>query len=131
MKGKVRWIEDMKFSGECDDKSVEIGCENLSPMEMMLLSVAGCTAYDVVDILKKSREPIEELEVEIYGERREEYPKYFTKITLNYKFRGKLDSEKIIRAIKLSHDKYCSALAQMKIGGVKIEWSYEVLESSK
>jgi len=130
MKAKVKWIEDMKFSGECDGKSIVIDSENLTPMQMMLLSVVGCTSYDIIDILKKSREPIEELEVEITGERREEYPKYFTKITLNYKFRGKLNNEKILRAIKLSQDKYCSALAQMKIGGVKIEWGYEILESS-
>ena len=130
MKAKVKWIEDMKFSGECNDKSIVMCGENLTPMEMMLLSVAGCTAYDIIDILKKSREPIEGLEVEITGERREEYPRYFTKIILNYKFRGKLDSEKIIRAIKLSQDKYCSALGQMKIGGVKVEWDYKILESS-
>jgi len=130
MKAKVKWIEDMKFSGECDGKSIVIDSENLTPMQMMLLSVVGCTSYDIIDILKKSREPIEELEVEITGERREEYPKYFTKITLNYKFRGKLNNEKVLRAIKLSQDKYCSALAQMKIGGVKIEWGYEILESS-
>lgn len=130
MKGKVKWIKDMKFSGECDNKSVEIGDENLTPMQMMLLSVAGCTSYDIVHVLKKSREPIEGLDVEITGERREEYPKYFTKMILNYKFKGNLNNEKILRAIKLSQDKYCSALAQMKIGGVKIEWDYEVLESS-
>lgn len=131
MKAKVKWIEDMKFSGKYNDKSIEIGDDNLTPMQLILLSVAGCTSYDVVDVLKKSREPLEGLEVEITGERREEYPKYFTKITLNYKFKGKLNTDKVIRAIKLSQGKYCSALAQMKIGGVKVEWSYEVLESSK
>ena len=131
MKAKVKWIEDMEFSGECNDKSIVMCGENLTPMEMMLLSVAGCTSYDIIDILKKSREPIEGLEVEITGERREEYPKYFTKITLNYKLRGNLTNEKVLRAIKLSQGKYCSALAQMKIGGVKVEWGYEVLESSK
>ncbi|MCK4636497.1 MAG: OsmC family protein [Methanomicrobia archaeon] len=130
MKGKVKWIKDMKFSGECDNKSIDMGEENLTPMQMMLLSVAGCTSYDIVHVLKKSREPIEGLDVEITGERREEYPKCFTKIILNYKFKGNLNNEKVLRAIKLSQDKYCSALAQMKIGGVKIEWNYEVLESS-
>ncbi len=128
MKAKVRWIDDMKFSGECDGKSIEIGGENLTPMQLILMSVAGCTSYDVVDILKKFREPVEGFGIEIEGERREEYPRYFTKIKLNYKFKGKLNRDKVIRAIELSQGKYCSALAQMKIGGVKVEWEYEIKE---
>jgi len=121
-------MDDMKFSGECDGKSIEIGGENLTPMQLILMSVAGCTSYDVVDILKKFREPVEGFGIEIEGERREEYPRYFTKIKLNYKFKGKLNRDKVIRAIELSQGKYCSALAQMKIGGVKVEWEYEIKE---
>ena len=73
IRGKVEWFKDMQFIGriEGDKCSVILGEGGISPMKLLLLSVAGCTAYDVVMILQKMREPVKGLEVEISGERRE------------------------------------------------------------
>ncbi|MEA1994091.1 MAG: OsmC family protein [Euryarchaeota archaeon] len=120
----------MKFSGECENRQIDMGDKDLTPMELMLLSVVGCTLFDVVYALKKFREPIDGLDVSITGERRDTDPRYFTKLRLEYKVTGDLNERKVKRAIRLSQDKYCSALAQMKKSGVEVEWRYEILESS-
>ena len=86
-----------------------------SPMELMLMSIAGCTAMDVISILKKRRANLVNLELEVDGERRDEHPRVFTKIHLKYLFTGKDLSEKdVIRAINLSEEKYCSAIGMIK-----------------
>ncbi len=128
MKGTVEWKEEMEFTGKIDGIAVEMGKETrVSPMQMMLLSVAGCTSFDVIYTLKKFREPVEGLKVEIEGERRDEHPKYFTTIRLYYKIKGNLNERKVKRAIMLSQDTYCSALAQMKKSGVEVEWDYKII----
>jgi putative redox protein len=84
----------------------------IRPMEMLLIGLGGCTAFDVVLILKRGREPIEDCEVEVEAERATEDPKVFTKIHLAYALKGKgLSPAKVERAIQLSKDKYCSASA--------------------
>lgn len=96
------------------DGAPEAGGRNLGPrpMEMLLLGLGGCSAFDVVLILKRGREAIEDCVVEIEAERAETDPKVFTTIHLHYVLKGRgLSTAKVERAIQLSVDKYCSATA--------------------
>ncbi|MCO6041355.1 OsmC family protein [Thermococcus alcaliphilus] len=128
MKGKVRWIGDSKFEALTEEGGkILFGEKGISPMKTLLLSVAGCTAIDVVMILQKMREPLEDLEVEISGERREEHPKIYTKVHIHYKIYGNVNEEKARRAIELSQEKYCSASAHLKLSGTEVTYSYEII----
>lgn len=129
VKGRVKWVEGMQFIGSIEDGgcSIVLGEGGISPMKLLLLSVAGCTAYDVVMILKKMREPIEGLEVEISGERREEHPRVYTKVNIHYRIYGDVKEEKARRAIELSQDKYCSASAHIKMSGAEVTYSLEIV----
>ena len=129
IRGKVEWFKDMQFIGriEGDKCSVILGEGGISPMKLLLLSVAGCTAYDVVMILQKMREPVKGLEVEISGERREEHPRIYKRVNLHYKIYGDVNAEKAERAIKLSQDKYCSASAHVKLSGADVTYSCEII----
>ncbi|MCK0070799.1 OsmC family protein [Kordiimonas laminariae] len=120
---KVKWAGDMTFIGESpsghsvlmDSGSESGGLDHaIRPMEMLLLGAGGCASIDVVMILKKARQDIKDVWVELDGERAEEMPKYFTKIHMHFVVEGKNISEKHVeRAIQLSMDKYCSASAQL------------------
>ncbi len=120
MECKVKWTGDgMSFLAETGsshlvamDGAPEAGGRNLAPrpMEMLLAGTGGCTAFDVVMILKKGRHLITGCEVSLEAERAETEPKVFTKIHFNFIVRGKkLSPEAVARAIELSKDKYCSA----------------------
>lgn len=120
----LKWLEDMRFAIKTDsgfsvvmDSSEENGGGDSGPrpMEMVIASLAGCTAMDVVSILKKMRQDIKGLEISIDSERSSEHPKVFTKIHLIFTVTGKeLDESKVKRAIELSQDKYCSVSAMLK-----------------
>ena len=131
VRGRVKWVEGMQFVGKMDTDqcSIILGEGGISPMKLLLLSVAGCTAYDVVMILQKMREPIEGLEVEISGERREEHPRIYQKVHIHYKIYGNVSEEKAKRAIELSQDKYCSASAHVKLSGTEVTYSFEIIGS--
>ncbi len=93
------------------DNRSEFGGDDLgaSPMELILMAVGGCSAIDVISILKKQRQEITSFKVEIEGERVQiEEAKPFKEITVVFLLEGKIDSEKAIRAVELSFDKYCS-----------------------
>ncbi|WP_350037935.1 OsmC family protein [Oceanibaculum nanhaiense] len=119
MKTRVKWIDGMAFMGESGtghalvmDGAPENGGRNLGPrpMEMLLLGLGGCTAFDVVMILQKGRQPIEDCQVEIEAERAEDHPKIFTKVHMRYLVKGRgLSADAVHRAVELSVDKYCSA----------------------
>ncbi|MEX3606706.1 MAG: OsmC family protein [Burkholderia sp.] len=121
MECKVSWIgqDGMAFVAETSsghlvtmDGPPEGGGHNLAarPMEMVLLGTGGCTAYDVVLILKKSRQEVTGCSVSLKAERTSEDPKVFTRIHFHFTVKGRnLNPTKVERAINLSHDKYCSA----------------------
>ena len=120
MECKVKWTGDgMSFLAETGsnhliamDGASEGGGRNLAPrpMELLLAGTGGCTAYDVVMILKKGRHAISGCEVSLEAERAESEPKVFTRIHFHFVVRGKkLSSDAVARAIELSKDKYCSA----------------------
>lgn len=85
-----------------------------SPTDLLLASLAGCTAFDVVSILRKARQPLEGFSVRAEGERAEEHPRRFTRITLTYTVDGGVDETVLNRAIELSEEKYCSVSASLK-----------------
>lgn len=119
MKARVQWVDGMMFTAESGsghaivlDGAPEAGGRNIGirPMELMLMGLAGCTAFDVMLILKRGREPVTDCVVDAEAERAPTDPKVFTKIHLNYMLSGHgLSPEKVERAIQLSKEKYCSA----------------------
>ncbi|MBA3022531.1 MAG: OsmC family protein [Gammaproteobacteria bacterium] len=119
MKARIKWVEEVSFLGETESGHAVLmdgppagGGRNLGPrpMEMLLIGTGACTAYDVVHILKKARQPITDCVVDIQSERAETDPKVFTQIHMHFIVTGKgLKHEQVERAIKLSADKYCSA----------------------
>jgi putative redox protein len=119
MKCRIKWLDHMSFVGESGsghsvvmDGAPDAGGRNLGvrPLEMLLLGLGGCTAFDVVSILHKSRQQLVDCEVEIEAERAESIPKVFTKLHLHFIVSGRdLDQGKVAKAIDLSADKYCSA----------------------
>lgn len=119
MKARVKWIEGMAFLGEAGsghtvvmDGAPDAGGRNLGlrPMEMLLIGMGGCTSFDVVSILKKARQPVQDCVAEITASRAETIPKIFTKIHVHFVVTGKgLNPAQVERAIALSAEKYCSA----------------------
>lgn len=123
MKGKVKLIDKMAFDVELDDHhfvidtSEKFGGENFgpSPKSLLLAGLAGCTAMDVVSILRKQKIKDFEIEVEVITELTDEHPKVFKDIELLYRFKGTdLSKEKVKRAIELSMNKYCGVSAMLK-----------------
>ncbi len=124
METTVRWSgEGMSFIAETGsghlvamDGAPEGGGRNLAPrpMEMVLLGTGGCTAYDVVLILKRGRHDVHGCEVKLLADRAAEDPKVFTRIRMHFTVRGRgLRRDVVERAVKLSHEKYCSATAML------------------
>lgn len=119
MKTRIKWTEGVTFVAETGsghalvlDGAPEAGGRNLGPrpMELVLAGTAACTAFDVVWILKKARQPITDCVVEAEAERAADDPKVFTRIHLTYRVAGKgLKRAQVERAVKLSKEKYCSA----------------------
>lgn len=119
MKARVKWVEGVSFIAETEsghatvvDGASEAGGRNkgMRPMEMVLAGAAACSAFDVVWILKKARQPIADCTVEAEAERAAVEPKVFTRIHFRIRVAGRgLDPKQVERAVKLSKDKYCSA----------------------
>ena len=123
MKARIKWVEDRTFLAESGSghghllgTSTGIDGRRLSAsaMEFLLMGTGGCAAWDVVDILEKGRQSIENVEVEMEAERSDDLPKVFTKVHLHFVVTGqKVSPSKVERAIALSAEKYCSASAMM------------------
>jgi len=137
MECTVRWTSGMTFLAETGsnhvvamDGAAEGGGRNLAPrpMEMVLVGTGGCTAYDVVVILKKSGQDVTGCEVKLTSERAETDPKVFTKIHMHFVVRGRaLKRNVVAHAIRLSHEKYCSA--SIMLGKMaEITQDFEVVE---
>ena len=136
MKARVKWVEDVQFVGESGTKHSLImdGPEDLGghgtgmrPMELLLLGLGGCTSFDVVEMLKKSRQNIVDCVVEIDGQRSESVPKIFTDIHIHYIITGSnIKEAQVKRAIELSSEKYCSA--SLMLGkSANITHDYEII----
>ncbi len=132
----VRVVEDKLLVGtDSIGHSVVIGKSpgdgsrfiGIKPSDLLLLAAASCSAYDVVDILGKQREPLVGLTVVCNGDQESDPPYTFTKIHLHYQVRGRVNPDKLERAIELSEQKYCSVIVSLK-PGVPISSDYEILD---
>lgn len=136
MKGILKSIDKRIYFVKTDDgrfNTIDVRSEDdktgLSPMELMLFAAAGCSAIDVQVILEKKRYRIDELIIEIKGERRDEHPKLWREIKYNYIVRGKnIKPDDVRKAIELSLTKYCSASITLVRAGAELSWSYVVEE---
>ena len=136
MKARVKWVEGVTFIGESAsghavvmDGPPESGGRDLGirPMEMVLLGMGGCTAFDVVMILKKARQPVTDCVVELAAERATSEPKVFTRIHVHFVVTGNgLSDKQVARAVELSAEKYCSASIMLS-KAVDITHDYEVV----
>lgn len=123
MKARISWVENRTFIGESGSGHLLVlgradapggGNMTISPMELVLIGAGGCTAFDVVHILEKGRDPVTGCVAELEAERAEAEPKVFTKIHVHFIVTGKgLDAKRVERAIQLSAEKYCSATAML------------------
>ena len=116
---KVLWTDHERYTGEATSRHaivMDTAAEKTAntPMELVLIALCGCTASDVVGILKKKREPFIGLEVLAKGERTEGYPAVFTSIHLTYKIRGQVNKKAMEDAVRLSKEKYCSVSAMLE-----------------
>ena len=123
MKVRIKWVESVAFLGESEsghaivmDGALDGGGRNLGPrpMETVLIGTGGCTAYDVVHILKKQRADLRSLEARFSGRRSEAEPRRFLAIDLHFALTGDLTPDRIERALALSRDKYCSVWHSMR-----------------
>jgi putative redox protein len=137
MKARVKLIEGVSFAGQSEsghtvvmDGAPEAGGKNLGvrPMEMLLMGLGGCSAFDVVMILRKSRQQVTDCVADLDATRADTDPKVFTKIHVHFTVTGKsLDPKRVEQAVKLSAEKYCSA--SIMLGKVaEITHDFEVVE---
>jgi putative redox protein len=137
MKANVTWQENMAFTGWANsgfeiqlDAKQEVGGEGkgFRPMELMALSLAGCTAMDVISILRKKRQDVTGFEVRVDASRAREHPKVFTRATIDYLVTGhNVDEVAVVRAIQLTAESYCPAQAMLgKV--IPIDLHYQIFE---
>ena len=137
MKAEVKWVGEAMFVGESGsghavvmDGPPDHGGRNMGvrPMEMLLIGVGGCSSFDVVDILKKSRQSVTGCHTKLEAERADAVPAVFTKINIHFIVKGKdLKEKQVERAVSLSAEKYCSASIMLGKAGVAITHSFEIV----
>jgi len=132
----IKWQGGMAFEGTTEsghsvlmDAAPEVGGENKGarPMEMVLLGLGGCTSIDVIMMLQKAKQAVEDCQVEIRSERSDSIPKIFTKIHVHFKITGQdLNPKKVERAVNLSAEKYCS-VSKMLEASVEMSHDFEII----
>lgn len=141
MKARVKWVQDVMFVTESGsghavvvDGAPEYGGRNLGPrpMELLLMGLGGCTAFDVVTILKKARQDVTSCVAELEAERADAVPAVFTKIHVRFLVKGRgLKEVQVKKAVDLSADKYCSASIMLGQAGVVITHDYVIEEDGQ
>jgi len=133
MKAKVKYIDNLQFSAVSDsnhsiiidaDKKLSLD-QGSRPKELVLMGLAGCTAMDVVSLLKKMRVEFKDFSVSAEAELSDEHPKVFTSIHINYNISGDVDEEKLKKAIDLSQNRYCGVTVMLE-KTAKITHSYQI-----
>jgi putative redox protein len=137
IEAKVTLVRDMQFSGKATsghtltmDADEDSGGRNAGfvPMELLLVGFGGCSGMDVISILRKKRQPVTGLEINVKGEKTDDYPKVYKEVHIEYIVKGKgVEPQAVERAISLSLDKYCSVGATLAKTG-KITHSYRIVE---
>lgn len=130
---KVKWIDGMRFVATDSlghsivmDASKQVGGEGagFSPLQLVLAALGGCTGIDIIDMMRKQRQQVDDLEIVVSGERVKEPPRVYSSIHVEYRVKGKDIKEKAVkRAIQLSEDKYCSVGAMLR-AKAKVTSSY-------
>lgn len=141
MQARIKWVGDAMFIGESGsghsvvmDGPPDHGGRDLGvrPMEMLLLGLGGCASFDVVDILRKSRQAVSDCVAEITAERADSVPAVFTRIHLHFVVKGAgLKDKQVARAVQLSAEKYCSASRMLEDGGVEISHSHAIEDTNE
>lgn len=141
MRTTVKWVDGAMFLGESGsghslvmDGPEDLGGRNLGPrpMEMLLLGTGGCAIYDVLSMLKKSRQKVQDCRVELTAERADAVPAVFTRMNLHFVVTGsELKDSHVKRAVELSAEKYCSASIMLGAAGVEVTHSYAVEEAEQ
>ena len=110
------------------DGSDAIGGEGkgVRPMELVLMALGSCSVFDLTTILQKQRQEIDDIQVEVEGQRRDEIPNIFTKIHINFSLKGNIDEVKAQKAAELAVKKYCSVHDMLAAGGVDISYSLKI-----
>jgi putative redox protein len=130
----LRWVEDKMMVGtDSNGHSIVIGRSpdpkftytGVKASDLLLMAAAGCSTYDVVEILAKQRQPLEDLQVVCTGEQQPDPPWTFTKIHLHYIAKGAIEAEKLEKAIRLSEDRYCSVISTLRLG-IPVTSDYEI-----
>ena len=139
MEARVKYVDGMQFVGEASsghalvmDGDTKFGGSNtaLRPTELLLIGLGGCSGMDVISILKKKKQDVRGLEINVKGQKAETYPQKFTDITIEFVVTGHAVSEEAVkRAVDLSMEKYCSVKATLE-GSAKITFSYRIIEGA-
>ena len=139
MEAVIEWQHDVKFHATSGsghtivvDGPPDAGGQNAGarPMELVLMGLGACSAYDVVTILEKGRQKVTGCKAVLKADRASEPPKVFTDVTMHFVVSGEdLNEQKVARAVELSADKYCSASIMLSRGGVNIVHTYEIVAS--
>lgn len=134
---RLRYAENEAFVAESDNGHAVVtsfGHDEFAaptPMEMLLISLGGCTGADIVSILEKKRQQISSYEIEVRGQRRNEHPRVYTSIEITHRFRGgSVDAKAVAHAIELSETKYCSVSAMLS-AVAKITSRFEISEEEE
>jgi len=137
MKATIKWVDGVMFLGESGsghsvvmDGAESQGGRNMGirPMEMLLLGLGGCASFDVMSMLKKSRQQVTDCRAEVEAERVDAVPAVFSKIHLHFVVTGnELKETQVKRAVELSAEKYCSASIMMDAAGIEMSHSYELV----
>ena len=140
MHGTVKWLDGAMFIGESGsghsvvmDGPEDLGGRNqsLRPMEMLLLGTGGCAIYDVISMLKKSRQPVTDCRVELQATRADAVPAVFESMNLHFVVTGNgVKESQVKRAVELSAEKYCSASIMLAAAGVIVTHSFAVEDAS-
>ena len=132
VQAELKWVDGLQFIARVGDGPAVVidsheGASGPSPMELVLMGVAGCTAIDVITIMQKRRANVTGFQVNISGTRADEYPRRYTRIHVEYVLHGRgLKTRDVERAIELSETKYCSATASLN---ASFEHSYRIVET--
>ena len=140
MQTSVHWLENVAFEAKSEsghtvvmDGSAEYCGENRGPrpMELILMGLGGCASFDIVTILKKSRQDVTDVVCQLKAERADTIPAVFTKIHLHFIVTGKaVKNKRVEKAVELSAEKYCSASKMLADGGVEITHDFEIVEAA-
>ncbi|WP_039053881.1 OsmC family protein [Sphingobacterium sp. T2] len=124
------------FEGESSSSTVKVNIDGseaiggegkgVRPMELVLMALGSCSVFDLTTILLKQRQDVEDIQVEVEGQRREEIPNIFTKIHISFLLKGNIDEAKAQKAAELAVKKYCSVHDMLAAGGVEITYSIKI-----